>query len=172
MATVTPASGYIGPMPALAVGVAAGVVCYLATRIASRLSRFDDSFDVVSCHGVGGVLGMLLLGVFADYASNPSGLTGSLGHHMNGLIFGHASLLGHQVVAVLAVVSFCAVVTYLLGMLIKLTIGLRVSEEEEVQYGLNAKFDMSAYEELLGTTFPAMTAQAVIQEQVQGEVRL
>jgi Amt family ammonium transporter len=172
LATVTPASGYIGPMPALAVGVAAGVVCYLATRIASRLSRFDDSFDVVSCHGVGGVLGMLLLGVFADYASNPSGLTGSLGHHMNGLIFGHASLLGHQVVAVLAVVSFCAVVTYLLGMLIKLTIGLRVSEEEEVQYGLNAKFDMSAYEELLGTTFPAMTAQAVIQEQVQGEVRL
>ena len=68
---------------------------------------------------------MLLLGVFADFASNPSGLTGSLGHHINGLVFGRAGLLGHQVIAVVAVVGFCMVVTYLLGMLIKVTIGLR-----------------------------------------------
>ena len=180
LATVTPASGYIGPMPALAVGVAAGVICFLATRIAARVPRFDDSFDVVSCHGVGGILGMLLLGVFADFASNPSGLTGSLGHHLNGLIFGHAGLFGHQVIAVLAVVSFCMVVTYLLGMLIKVTIGLRVSEEEEVRQGLNIEFDMAAYESWMATTFPAMTAEAVMQEpveaviqgQVEGEVRL
>jgi Amt family ammonium transporter len=172
LATVTPASGFIGPMPALAIGVAAGVVCYLATRIATRVPRFDDSFDVVSCHGVGGILGMLLLGVFADFASNPSGLTGSRGHHINGLVFGHVALLGHQVIAVLAVVSFCMVVTYLLGMLIKVTIGLRVSEEEEVRQGLNVEFDMAAYESWLGSTFPATTVEAVIQEDVEGQIRL
>jgi ammonium transporter len=146
LATVTPASGYIGPVPALIVGLAAGTVCYLATRVASRFARFDDSFDVVSCHGVGGVIGMLMLGVFADFASNPSGLTGAHGGHISGLIFGHAALLGHQVIAVLAVVAFCGVVTYLLGLAIDKTLGLRVSTEEEHPQGLNIAFDVVAYE--------------------------
>jgi Amt family ammonium transporter len=166
LATVTPASGFVGPMPALAIGIAAGVVCYLATRVAARFPRFDDSFDVVSCHGVGGILGMLLVGVFADFASNPSGLTGSAGSHLNGLIFGHAALLGHQLIAVLAVVGFCMVVTYILGMAIKLTIGLRVDEHKEIHAGLNIEFDMSAYESWMEATFAPKTSDAVLEDQL------
>jgi len=146
LATVTPASGFIGPMPALAVGAIAGVVCYMATRVAKKFPRFDDSFDVVSCHGIGGFLGILLLGVFADYASNPSGLTGSTGGHIKGLIFGNAALLGHQVIAVLSVIALCMAVTYVLGIIIKATIGLRVDEPEEVTTGLNIAFDPVPYE--------------------------
>lgn len=146
LATVTPTSGYVGAMPALAIGALAGVVCYLATRVVAHYVRFDDSFDVVSCHGVGGALGMLLLGVFAHYTINESGLTGSNGGHINGLVFGHAGLLGHQVIAVVTVVGFTMALTYLLGLLIKVTIGLRVPEVEEIPGGLNVAFDGAAYE--------------------------
>ncbi|MHB1800068.1 MAG: ammonium transporter [Actinomycetes bacterium] len=146
LATITPASGYVGPMPALFIGAAAGVVCYLATRVALKFARFDDSFDVVSCHGVGGVLGMLLLGVFADYTVNPSGLTGSHGAHINGLVFGHAGFLGDQVVALVATVGFTMAVTYVLGLIVRATVGLRVPDEQEGPLGLNVDFDDAAYE--------------------------
>lgn len=145
LATVTPAAGYVGPMPALAIGAAAGVVCYLAMRMASRVRRFDDSFGVVSCHGVGGVLGMLLVGIFAHYTINPSGLTGAHGAHINGLAFGSGSLLWHQVIAVAAVVTFTMAVTYGLAKLVHATIGLRVSEEQEDTLGLNVGFDAAAF---------------------------
>ena len=105
---------------------------------------------------------MLLVGVFADFASNPSGLTGSVGH-INGLIFGHGALFGHQVIAVGAVVSFCMVVTFGLGMLIKVTIGLRVPEDKEVRHGLNIEFDMSAYESWMEATFVPATAVSVLE---------
>jgi Amt family ammonium transporter len=146
LVAITPGCGYVGPIAALAIGAVAGVVCYLSTRLAARLKRFDDSFDVVSCHGVGGVLGMLMVGVFASFETNPSGLTGPLGAHINGLVFGHAVLLGHQVIAIVCVLGFCMVATYLLGKLIEVTIGLRVTENEEVLDGLNIAFDKAAYE--------------------------
>jgi Amt family ammonium transporter len=146
LVAITPGCGYVGPMSALAIGAVAGVVCYLSTRLAASIGWFDDSFDVVSCHGVGGILGLLLVGVFADFATNPSGLAGPLGSHINGLEFGHAALLGHQVIAILSVVGFCMAATYLLGKVIQVTIGLRVSDVEEVGDGLNIAFDKYAYD--------------------------
>ncbi len=145
LATITPASGFVGPMPALFIGAAAGVVCYLATRAALHFTRFDDAFGVVACHGVGGTLGMLLLGVFANYRINPAGLTRINGTPIWGLVFGHIEFLGDQIVAVLAVIVFTMIMTYLIGLLVRATIGLRVSEDEELR-GLNIPFDAAAYE--------------------------
>lgn len=145
LAAITPASGFVGPMAALFIGAAAGGVGYLATRMLLRWKALDDAFGVVACHGVGGTLGMLLLGVFAHYTINPSGLTGGGGAHINGLIFGHAAFLGDQVIAVVATVGFTMGMTYVIGVGVRATIGLRVPEEEE-ERGLNAAFDSVAYE--------------------------
>lgn len=144
LATITPGSGFVGPMPALAIGGAAGVVCYLATRVAMRVAAFDDAFDVVSCHGVGGAVGMLLLGVFAQYSVNPSGLVRLSGSPINGLIFGHVRFLADQVLAVVAVIVFVMGMTYLIGIAVNATIGLRVSPDQELQ-GLNLPFDLYPY---------------------------
>jgi Amt family ammonium transporter len=146
LATITPGSGYVGAMPALAIGTVAGVVCYLATRAALRQTRFDDSFGVLAAHGVGGTLGMLLVGVFAHHSINPTGLTGSHGQSLDGLVFGHALLLWHQTVAVIAAVAFTAAVTFGLVQLVKATIGLRVSHEQEDAIGLNTGFDDAVYD--------------------------
>ena len=145
LATITPGSGFVGPMPALYIGAVAGLVCYLATRAVLRIKKLDDAFGVIACHGVGGTLGMLLLGVFAHYAINPSGLTGKTGTALNGLVFGQAGFFGDEVIAVAAVVAFTIAMTYLIGILVRSTIGLRVPEEEENQ-GLNVAFDSAAYE--------------------------
>ena len=145
LATITPGSGFVAPVPALLIGAAAGVVCYLATRVAMNAARFDDAFDVVACHGVGGVLGMLLLGIFAQYAMNPSGLTRASGSHINGLIFGQGHFLVDQLIAVVAVVAFVMLATYIVGVVVNATVGLRVSAEEE-ERGLNLPFDLHPYD--------------------------
>lgn len=147
LATITPASGYVGPMPALAIGALAGIVSFLAAQGFMRWKRFDDAFDVVACHGVGGAFGILMVGVFADYHSNPSGLVKTNGSHINGLIFGHWASLGDQALAVVAVVAFTAVVTFIILAVIRAIGGLRVPQAEEVgASGLNSLFDEVAYE--------------------------
>lgn len=114
-------------------------------QAASRVMRFDDSFGLVSCHGVGRVLGMLLVGIFAHYTINPSGLTGSGGTLIDGSVFGGAALLGHQAIAAAVVVAFTMGVTYGVAQLVHATVGLRVSEDEEDLLGLNVSFDAAAY---------------------------
>ncbi|WP_298442990.1 ammonium transporter [Ferrimicrobium sp.] len=147
LATITPASGYVGPMPALAIGALAGIVSFLAAQGFMRWKRFDDAFDVVACHGVGGAFGILMVGVFADYHSNPSGLVKTNGSHINGLIFGHWASLGDQALAVVTVVAFTAVVTFIILVVIRAIGGLRVPQAEEVgASGLNSLFDEVAYE--------------------------
>jgi ammonium transporter len=128
LATITPGSGYVGAMPALAIGIAAGVVCYLATRAALRQTRFDDSF-----------------GVFAHHSTNPAGLTDRHGRSIDGLVFGHVALLWHQCIAVAATLAFTAVATYALAWLVRSTIGLRVPAAEEDAVGLNVGFDDAVY---------------------------
>lgn len=144
LATITPASGFVGPLAAMAIGAGGSLAGYWAIRIFQRFSRFDDSFDVVACHGVGGATGMLLLGVFAQYAINPGGLRRTTGMAISGLIFGHSQFLGDQLVAVIAVVGFTIVATYVIGLMVNATIGLRVSKADEVA-GLNGAFDGAAY---------------------------
>jgi len=147
LATITPASGYVGPMPALLIGAVAGVVVFLAERLVLTFKRVDDAFGVVACHGVGGALGILLLGLFARYTINPAGLTGTNGGHINGLAFGDPGFFGHQLIADLAIVAFVMVATLLLGLLVRSTIGLRVTESQEVSpLGLGEPFDPAAYE--------------------------
>ena len=124
LVAITPCAGFVGGVAPVAIGGAAGVVCFLALRIKFRF-RFDDSLDVVAVHLVGGVLGSVLLGFFADRGVNPAG--------GNGLLFGGgASLLGKQVVVVSAVFGFSFAVSYALGVLLDRTMGLRVTDEQEL----------------------------------------
>ena len=91
LATVTPAAGYVSPVSALIIGIAAGVVCYFAVAVKNKL-RWDDALDVWGVHGVGGALGIVLLGVFASTAFNPDGT--------DGLISGNWAFFAKQLVAV------------------------------------------------------------------------
>mgnify|MGYP005839055817 CR=1 FL=1 len=128
LGTITPASGFVGPAGALVIGLSAGVVCFFATQIMKRTFKVDDSLDVFPVHGVGGILGTLLVGVFA---SEQLGLFSGQGFAEG--IESIAQQLQVQLVGVLAVVAYTAVVTYLLLKLTGLmTSGLRVSREEEM----------------------------------------
>lgn len=144
LAAITPASGFVGPMAALVIGAAAGAVGFWATQLVLKWKAVDDAFGVVACHGVGGTLGMLLLGVFVQYSINPAGLTRSGGGHISGLWFGNAGFLGDQVIAVAAVIAFTMAMTYLIGLVIRATVGLRVTSEQE-ERGLNWSFDEAPY---------------------------
>ncbi|BCO07726.1 ammonium transporter [Desulfolithobacter dissulfuricans] len=117
-------------------GAIAGLVCYLAVSAKTRLG-YDDSLDVVGIHGVGGAVGTLLLGVFASRAVNPGGV--------DGLIAGATSQLVSQFIGVVVVGVYAFVVSYVLVKVIHATMGLRVSEESEVQ-GLDyAEHSETAY---------------------------
>jgi Amt family ammonium transporter len=92
LATITPAAGYVSPTTAVIIGVVSGVVCYFAVEMKNKL-HWDDALDVWGVHGVGGFLGILMLGVFANSAFNPAGT--------NGLLYGNPSFFVKQLVAVL-----------------------------------------------------------------------
>jgi Amt family ammonium transporter len=122
LGTITPASGFVGPGGALLIGFIAGVVCFEATQLLKRRLHLDDSLDVSPVHGVGGVVGTLLTGVFAAVALGGSGFTvqKSMG-----------AQLGVQALGVLATIVWCGVVTWVVLKVLDVTLGLRVSEEQE-----------------------------------------
>ena len=120
---ITPACGFVSPMGSIAIGFAAGVVCALAVGLKTKLG-YDDALDVVGVHLVGGILGALTIGLFATKMTNSAGA--------NGFFYkGGWTLMGHQAVAVAAVVAYSFIVTYVLAQILDKTIGLRVSEEAE-----------------------------------------
>ncbi|MBM3778799.1 MAG: ammonium transporter [Acidimicrobiia bacterium] len=121
LVAVTPAAGFIGPMSALALGGIAAVPSYFGLLWRAK-SGLDDSLDVVAAHGVGGTVGALLTGVFAQEAVNGS---------VNGLLFGNAAQLGVQATAVVAAIVYSGVVTFILLKVIGLVIPLRVEASEE-----------------------------------------
>ena len=127
LVAITPGSGFVSPLPALIIGGVAGILCFYAVVMKSRL-HYDDSLDVVAVHGVGGTWGAFATGLFASQAVNADG--------RNGLLFGDASTLGIQAVAILATWIFAAVVTWIILKLLDVTMGLRVSTEDE-QMGLD-----------------------------------
>ena len=139
LATITPAAGYVGPLPAIAIGAAGTAACYFVGIAARKIKHFDDAFGVTATHGIGGLTGMLMVGIFAQYRINPAGLTAANGSRINGLISGHGSLLWHQTLAVLAVIGLTAALTYVLGIITRATIGLRATTEQE-DLGLGATF--------------------------------
>lgn len=121
LATITPASGYVGPVGALIIGISAGVVCYFATQYVKRSLKIDDSLDVFTVHGLGGMLGLLLTAVFAA-SLDGLGLETSMG-----------AQFVTQLIGIVATTIWCAVLCFIILKLIDKTIGLRVSIDEETE---------------------------------------
>jgi len=121
LVAITPASGYVDPMGALFIGLAAGVVCFWAATWLKRKLGYDDSLDVFAVHGVGGIVGALLTGVFAVEAIGGT----------PGLLEGNPDQVWIQAYGIGATVVYCAVVSFILLKVIDLVIGLRVKEDDE-----------------------------------------
>jgi len=121
---ITPACGFVTPLGALAIGLAAGIICAWAVSRKYKLG-FDDSLDVVGVHGVGGFVGMIGIGLLAVAAVNPAGA--------DGLFFGGgASLLGKQLIASLATAAYAFVVTWIIAKIIDKTMGFRATRDNEI----------------------------------------
>ncbi|WP_420888078.1 ammonium transporter [Candidatus Nitronereus thalassa] len=128
LATITPGAGFLGPLSALFVGLVAGVVCYVAVIWKTRLG-YDDSLDVVGIHGVGGFTGILATGLFASIGAQ-------------GLFFGNAGQFGIQAGLAIVTMIFSVVGTYIILKIVDVTIGLRVTADDE-----NVGLDLSQHNE-------------------------
>jgi ammonium transporter, Amt family len=117
LVAITPAAGYVSPMWAIVIGMAAGAICYGAVLLKARLG-YDDALDAFGVHGVGGATGALLTGIAARAV-------------LNGGNGGGFSLLGKQAISIAAAGAWAAVVTFILLKVIDLTVGLRVDQETE-----------------------------------------
>jgi ammonium transporter, Amt family len=124
LGTITPASGFVGPLGAVAIGLAAGTFCFFATQFLKRKLAIDDSLDVSPVHGVGGVLGTLLTGVFGAVA------LGGAGFPVQKDI---GAQVGVQALGVAAAVLWCAVFTWVILKIVSWIAKLRVSEEKETE---------------------------------------
>ena len=122
LATITPASGFVSPLSALIIGLAAGSVCYLALNMKTKFG-YDDSLDAFGVHGVGGIIGTLATGLFAQILINPGG--------SDGLFFGNPKLFTTQLIAVVVSALYSFVVTVILFKVIDKITGLRIDEEGE-----------------------------------------
>jgi Amt family ammonium transporter len=123
LVAITPAAGYVGPSASIAIGLAAGLVCAAATTVKFRFG-YDDALDVVGVHAVGGMLGALMIGLFANTAFNKAGGDGLFAG-------GGLALLGKQAVAVVATLAFSFVGSFVLLKVTDALVGLRVTPEEE-----------------------------------------
>ncbi len=121
LATITPASGFVGPLGGLCLGLAGGVVCYFAVNLVKNAFKIDDSLDVFAVHGVGGIIGTLLAAVFAATSLGGGGLA-------DGVSMG--SQFGVQVVGVVATVAWTALFSWLILLVTKAVCGLRVTEDQ------------------------------------------
>jgi Amt family ammonium transporter len=133
LATITPASGYVGPLGAVALGALGSLICYQAVELVRHRLKVDDSLDVFAVHGVGGILGTLLVAVLASPALGGAGYAAGMGA---------ASQLATQALGVAAVCAWSAIATLALVWIVRRTVGLRASDEN-IDDGL----DMSAHGE-------------------------
>lgn len=124
LGTITPASGFVGPVGGLAIGLIAGVVCFFATQYIKRSLKIDDSLDVFPVHGVGGILGTLLTAIF--FSSSFGGLATDEAYSIT-------SQLGIQAIGVIATMLWCGVITFVLLKILDKVIGLRVDSDEETE---------------------------------------
>ena len=130
LATITPASGYVGPLGAIALGAAGSLVCFTAVELVKFRFRVDDSLDVFAVHGVGGILGSLLVAVLASSALGGAGY--GLAHDM----VGQARV---QITGVLATIAWSAVATFALAWITRRVVGLR-ARDEEIEEGLDLTY--------------------------------
>ncbi len=129
LVAITPAAGFVGPMPALAIGILAGAVCYWMVTKVKALFGYDDALDAFGVHGAGGTIGALLTGVFAQQVINP--IFGA-GKPVGGLD-GHWGQVGNQLAGVLVAWIFALVGTLVLLKIVDLLTGIRVPEEHEIE---------------------------------------
>jgi Amt family ammonium transporter len=122
LVAITPASGYVAPMPSIIIGLAAGALCNYVASLRAR-TRLDDTLDVFAAHGVGGMWGTIATGLFASTAINAAG--------PNGLFYGNPAQLGIQAVAVVIVASFAFFGSFVILKIINAVMPLRVSAKEE-----------------------------------------
>jgi Amt family ammonium transporter len=139
LVAVTPAAGFLSPLPALLLGATAGAVSLFAIRLKFRF-KYDDSLDVVAVHYVGGVIGTLFVGLFAAVAVNPAV------KHQGLLLGGGLTQLGRQGVGVLAATVFAFIATYAIAWVLRATIGLRVTPDEEFEGLDTSQHAETAYE--------------------------
>ncbi len=138
LATITPCAGFVPLWASPIIGVAAGAVCYLAVQLKNKM-KWDDALDVWGVHGIGGVIGTVLLGVFASSAVNAAGA--------DGLYFGGGDFFFKEIVAVAAAAAYAFIFTYIMLILINMVVKVRVSEEDE-RKGLDASLHgETAYDE-------------------------
>jgi len=123
LAAVTPASGFVGPVSAMAIGVLAGLVTYLALWWLNNRTKVDDTLGVWPAHGVGGFVGVILTGLLAESVVNPAGA--------NGLLFGNAGQLGIQVFVDVVVAAYAFIVTLVIVFVVNRLVGFRVTAAEE-----------------------------------------
>lgn len=123
LATITPCAGFVPLWASPLIGIAAGLVCYLAVQWKNKM-KWDDALDVWGVHGIGGVLGTILLGVFASKLINPSVV-------VNGLAFGETSFFLKELITVLAASAYAFIFTYVMLALINLVVRVRVTAEDE-----------------------------------------
>ncbi len=133
LGTITPASGFVGPLGALCIGISAGIVCYYSTQYIKRSLRIDDSLDVFPVHGVGGILGTILAAVFVSEKLGGSG-------YAEGVDM--LTQLSIQLVGVAATIVWCGVMTLIVLKITRSLTGLRVSEDTET-----AGLDLSEHDE-------------------------
>ncbi|MGH7092128.1 MAG: ammonium transporter, partial [Stellaceae bacterium] len=122
LVAITPASGFVDPIGALVIGLAAGVFCYWGATGLKHMFGYDDSLDAFGVHAIGGIAGALLTGVFARTAINSAG---------TGLIDGNAYQVVIQIYGILGTLIYDAIGSLIILFILKMTIGLRVTEEEE-----------------------------------------
>ena len=140
LVTITPAAGFVSFSSALVMGLLAGVVCNFAITFIKESLKFDDSLDVIGCHGVGGALGTLLTAVFASKEVNSAGA--------DGLIYGNFGVMKAHLIGSASVIAISMVGTFLIFKLVDATIGMRVSEDAE-----EAGLDASQHGEIINSNF-------------------
>ena len=133
LVAITPAAGFVSPMSALIIGTTAGVVCYLMCAKVKAIFGYDDSLDAFGVHGAGGTLGALLTGIFASSAINPLLKDSSGNPTAMGLLEGNAGQFVNQLIGSAIAWGLAIVGTLVILKIVDVTIGLRVSEEHEVQ---------------------------------------
>ena len=170
LVAITPACGFVNAEGAILLGVVAGAICASCVGIKFRFG-FDDSLDVVAVHLVGGIIGALSLGFLATHTVNPGVIAAGLAK--DGLFYGGGlEQLGRQAVAVLATLAYSGIVTAIIALAIKYTIGLRVTEEQEVEGLDTALHAEAAYDMGAGLAGSLRSTSAVVgtQRMVEADV--
>ena len=124
LVAITPACGFVNPMSALFIGMIVAVVCYTAVAVIKGKLGYDDSLDAFGVHGVGGTVGTILTGVFAQKAINAGGA--------DGLLFGNVHQFGIQCLMLIVTIVFAVVMTFIIFKIVDAVIGMRVEENNEI----------------------------------------